>query len=182
MLERRMLTGSSRPPVGSGGLRVLEVDQDHIKGTAWNMLFMIWHKRTTGLAMDRARELLLEVSRAHPGGIGVLQVVEVGAVPPDSAARQAIHRFLAAGEGHVRHSSVIHEGAGFGAAGVRAVMAGIYMLGRPKFPHVVFASVAGAARWHAEHQAELELHTEAAHIEGVVRALEQTPHGVGPPG
>lgn len=180
-MERLMVTGSSRPPVGSGGLRVLEVDQDHLKGTAWNMLFMIWHKRTTAFAMDRARDLVGDLSRTHPGGIGVLQVVEVGAIPPDAAARQAIGRFLSAGEGHVRHSSVIHEGAGFGAAGVRAVMAGIYMLQRPKFPHVVFASVAGAARWHAEHQRELGLHTEGAHIEGVVRALEQTPRGVEPP-
>lgn len=132
--------------------RLIETNENHAMATAFNMLFLVWHKETSFDAMVRAGRLVNELSVRNPGGIGVLQLVDVGSKPPDSAARAGIAEFLQVGAGKVQHSSVVHEGAGFSAAAVRAVMASIHMLYRPKFTHVTLSSLEQAATFHAEHQ------------------------------
>jgi hypothetical protein len=99
-----------------------------------------------------------------------MQVVDVGSKPPDSSARTGIAEFLKTGAGIIKHSSVVHEGQGFGAAAVRAVMASIHMLHRPKFVHTTFSSIVEAGQYHAKHQAELGRRESA---DAIVRSYEQ---------
>ena len=69
----------------------------------------------------------------HPEGIGVLQVVETSASrPPDEAARKVFSQALDVCDKYVKHHSVVHEGSGFKAASVRAIVMGVYMVHQPK--------------------------------------------------
>ena len=133
-------------------LRVLELDDNQAKASFANMLLIVWRKDTTLAAYQRVGTLILELSRAHPDGVGVLQVVERGATPPDTETRSEFLRVLSVAEGHVKHYSVAHPGSGFSAAIFRAVMLGAYTYVRPKFEHKVFESLWDAATWHVEQQ------------------------------
>src|ERR1044071_1996620 len=69
---------------------LLDLDEDHAKGLAFNMLFMIWRRRTLATAYTRGMQIVRELGTKYPEGVGVLQVVAVDAIPPDSAARSAL--------------------------------------------------------------------------------------------
>ncbi len=152
------------------GLRVVEIDGNHAKGVAFNMLFMIWRLETTYEAMYQASRVVVELGDRCPEGVGVLQIVDVGSKPPDGRARAGIAEFLQTGAGIIKHSSVVHEGTGFGAAAVRAVMASLHMMHRPKFTHTTFSTLSEASVYHAKHQQSLG-HKETA--EAVLRAVRQ---------
>lgn len=139
---------------GVPDLRVFDVDANHGKAHAKNMLFIVWQKETTAAAYARAAEVILSLALRFPKGIGVLQTVESGAVPPDQAARTKFVKVIEACETRVAHYSVVHEGAGFKAASVRAIMVGVYAYARPTFPHKIFGSLREAARWHVQRQSE----------------------------
>jgi hypothetical protein len=56
-------------------------------------------------------------------------------------------------DGRLKHYSLVHEGTGFKAASVRAVISASQMLARSKTTKVaVFKAIADAADWHARHQ------------------------------
>lgn len=150
---------------------LVEIDEDHVKATAFNMLFMIWRRRTTSEAYDRALVLARALATKFPGGIGVCQVVEVDAVPPDSDARKKFVDFLRL-KG-LKHYSVTHEGTGFKAASVRAIVAGGHALSRASCEHSVHAKLASAASWHEMHQRELGRAETADEIERVAQALRK---------
>lgn len=157
---------------GSSDLRVFEVDANHGKAHAKNMLFIVWQKETTAAAYARAAEVILSMAQRFPNGIGVLQTVETGALPPDQAARKKFVKVIEACESRVGHYSVVHEGAGFKAASVRAIMLGVYGYARPTFPHKIFGSLREAARWHVQRQSETgQIYLDEAAIMKAVETL-----------
>jgi len=133
-------------------LRILESDRNHAKAVFANMLLAVWRKETTFEAFRRMEAATTELARTHPGGIGVMQIIEQGAIPPDNATKREFLRVFAALDQPVKHYSVVHEGTGFSAAIFRAVMLGIYTYVRPKFPHMAFDSLAKAVAWHVQQQ------------------------------
>ena len=141
---------SAHPPTTT--LRVVEVDANHGKAVLGNMLLAVWRKETTLPAFQRMDALIQEILGQHPKGVGVLQAIEKTAVPPDADTKREFVRNAQQGEGRVVHFSVVHEATGFHAAIVRAIMSGVYMFARPKFPHMVFSSLADAAAWHVQQQ------------------------------
>jgi hypothetical protein len=128
---------------------VLEVDRNHAVGSWGNLLIIVWRGVTHIVALERATEYLAALIAAHPEGIGLLQVAEMTAPPPDGAVRQGVARMLASGRGHVTSSSLVYSGTGFWMAAARAFVTGLTMLSRPGFPHEVFATVDEAAQWHS---------------------------------
>jgi len=148
---------------------LVEIDEDHLKGTAFNMLFMVWRHRTLVDAYRRGMKIAQKLSTQHQMGAGVCQVVEVACVAPDTAARAAFVDFVRLPE--VDHLSVIHDGTGFKAASVRAVMTGVHALARPQCKLSVHSTVGGAARWAASMQLKLGRTEQAARIESIVTAL-----------
>ena len=152
--------------------RLIEIDEDHAKAVAFNMVFMVWRHRTQNLAYRRGMQLVRELATHFPEGVGVCQVVEVDAVAPDSDTRRAFVEFLRLEP--LGHFSVIHDGAGFKAASVRAVIAGVHALARPKCRHAVHSNAPAAAAWHAAAQLELNRHESAHVIEGIVRGLRES--------
>jgi hypothetical protein len=150
---------------------VLDLDEDHAKALAFNMLFMVWRKRTLATAYTRGMQIVRELGLTCPGGIGVLQVVEVDAVPPESAARTAFVEFFHLKE--IKHYSVTHEGSGFKAASVRAIAAAAHAMARPKCAHSVHSSLAKAAEWHEKQQLLIGRGEPASQIQLIAQALRQ---------
>jgi hypothetical protein len=134
-----------RPP--EKDLQVVEIDEDHVKGVAFNIAFMVWRKRTLVGPYRAGIQLVASMALKHPTGVGVMQIVETEAVPPDSETRKAFTEFLQLKA--IKHFSVTHEGTGFKAASVRAIVSGVHALARPGFEHAVHSTVADASRWAA---------------------------------
>ncbi len=170
MLNMQRDRGPLAPTVGEP-FRLVDVDEDHAKAVAFNMLFLVWRRRTLGPAYRRGMTLVRDLSARFPEGVGVCQLVEVNASPPDSDTRRAFVEFMKI-DG-VKHFSVLHDGTGFKAASVRAVMSSVHMLARPKFKFAVHNSVLAAAAWHAAAQAELGRRETPEIIERVIRGLRE---------
>jgi hypothetical protein len=158
-----------RPPEKE--VEVAAIDEDHIKGTAFNMVFFVWRRRTLVGPYRQGIELIKKMGLKHPKGLGVMHVVETDAVPPDADARKAFTDVTQMDE--IKYFSVTHEGTGFKAASVRAIMSGVHALARPKFEHAVHSTVADAARWAAAHNKRLGRTEDWTAIEKVLQALRR---------
>jgi hypothetical protein len=146
----------------------------HAIGSYRNVVIVLWRGETTLSAVAQLREVLRELIAEYPEGIGLIQVVETSAPPPDAVARKAIARLLAQERGYLKGSALVFEEGGFRMAAVRAIVSGIATLARPGYPHVVFATVLEAADW------LVELLPAAsggwAYAGGVVQAVERLRH------
>ena len=153
----------------SDTLEVLEMDRDHATGKAFNMMFMLWRYETTFVAYKRAIELAKELVTLCPQGIGTAHIVEVDAVPPSSETRAAFVEYLRLPG--LRHYSVTHEGTGFKAAGVRAIVAAQQALARPRCEHAIFGDIPAAARWHEAQQRQINRNENASKIAECLNGL-----------
>lgn len=152
-------------------LEVVAVDADHIKGTAFNIAFMVWRRRTLVGPYREGIALVNGLAQKHPSGVGVMHLVETEASPPDSETRKAFTDFLK--QPVIKHFSVTHEGTGFKAASVRAIVSGVHAIARPGFEHAVHSTVSDAARWAANLNEKLGRHDEWQAIERVMQTLRR---------
>ena len=151
--------------------KLIDIDDHHAKATAFDMILIVWKKETQASAYQRLITLVTEMGARHPEGIGVLQVVETSAAPPNEAARKVFQDALDVCDKYVKHHSVVHDGTGFKAASVRAIMMGVYMVRQPKFEHLVANSLQKAAQWHEAEQRKLGKTQAAEHIVRSVQML-----------
>lgn len=135
------LSQKAKPP----SFALSEIDEDCVQATAFGVVFMIWRRRTTAEAFNRGVVLARRYSEQLRSKIGCCQVVEVDAVPPDMEARKAFGEWL--NVDFVARSVVIHDGNGFKAASVRAIVNLQLLVAKPRFPHALFhnASMAVAS-------------------------------------
>lgn len=152
-------------------LEVVEIDEDHVKGVAYNLVMMVWRRRTMVVPYRAGMQLVVNLGLKHPNGVGVMQVVETEAIPPDSEARKAFAEFVRLPQ--IRHFSVTHEGTGFKAASVRAIVSGVNALARPSFVHSVQSTVADASRWAAAQNRLFGARDDAKAIEAALQALRR---------
>jgi hypothetical protein len=152
-------------------LRVVQTDYDHAQGVAYNLVLLVWRRRTMPEPYRAAMALATEHARKHPGGIGVMQVVEVDAVPPEAEARKVFTEFMK--WPGVAHFSVTHEGGGFKAASVRAIVMGVTALSRPNFPHSVQSSVSDASSWAAAQNRAIGAMADPRAIERALQSLRR---------
>lgn len=150
---------------------VVDLDADHVKATFRNLVLVVWRFRTLAEPYRAEIALIKRLSLSHPEGVGVIDVVEAEATPPDSHVRRAFNETLALT--CIKHISVTHECAGFKAAAVRAVVSSVYALAQPPFPHAVHSSVEEAARWTAKQNQRLLRSESAQDIERVMQAVRQ---------
>jgi hypothetical protein len=158
-------------PLAAAMYTLTEADSDHIKGVVGNMLFMVWVSRTEYACYRRGAEIVRMLGPRFPTGIGVLNLVEVSAVPPDARARGEFAQFLKLPE--IRHFSVTHEGHGFKAAAVRAIVSAAQFIAAPPFPHSVHATVDAAAAWHSDQQRALGIELPAREVTEIVADLRR---------
>lgn len=155
-------------------LNVIECDVDHAMGTAFNMLFVVWRRRTLERAFRRCIVSAIELGRRYPEGIGVSHYIDGESLPPDADVRAAFVDILRVG--CIRHYSVTYDATGFKAAAIRGVISGATRLGRPQFQHAVHVSLAAAAQWHAEQQAALKRPEKSSQIEHAAQELRRIQH------
>ncbi len=153
----------------SDELRVIEVDEDHVMGTWAEFLIMVWRVKTLLPAVQRAKLVMRELAKAHPNGIASLAIVEQTALPPEQDVRRELSALLSGGAGHVKSSSVVHEGTGFKAATVRGVVTALSMFGKLPFPHVIHATVSESAEWHMKN---LQKPTAGISARGLCQAVD----------
>ena len=138
------------------------------------MVFAFWAKETQLSAFRKVCENLSRLASAHPDGVGICQVVGLQAVPPSTETRTEITRLMRdAVGGRLMHYSIVHEGSGFKAASVRAIVSASHMLARTTTHLAVFNSVAEAAKWHAKEQQLLKRKESAEQISAIISDLQQ---------
>lgn len=155
----------------TNGLVTLQVSADHAIGSWRNVLLVVWRVHTTVEAVLQAHAALARLKREYPQGVCIFQVAETTAKAPDADARAALAKMLAAPDGVVISSSVVYAGTGFFLAAVRALVTGLTMLSRPKFPHLVFATKEEAADWHSQFVRSLV--GRGLHKDALLAAVEQ---------
>ena len=134
----------SRPAPGAPV--VLGSSTDHLFA-GWGSLFMVvWRHETTLAAVADLAPLVTQFAARHPR-FALLVVVEESASLPSSTVRERIAASLQRVAPYIGASAVVHEGSGFRAAAVRAVLAGLGLIVRPPYPHQIFARVEDAGRW-----------------------------------
>ena len=150
------------------------LDEHHIAVSAFNMVFVYWAKETQLPSFQRVCDTLTRLASLHPEGVGVCQVVGLQAVPPGSDARTEITKLMTARVGgRLMHYSIVHEGSGFKAASVRAIVSASHMLARTQANLAVFSAASAAAAWHASQQQLLKRKESAAQISGIIRDLQE---------
>jgi hypothetical protein len=150
---------------------LIAMDRDHAKAIAFNMLFMTWRFHTHATAVRPCLEIVESLAARFKEGVGVCHIVEADAIPPSAAARKLISEVLRSPL--VKHYSVTHEGAGFKAASIRAVVAGIHALARPVCEHSVHGAISAAAQWHARQQARIGRPETFVEIEATFEELRR---------
>jgi hypothetical protein len=169
MTARSLQTLPKAAPLVPRGIEVIAMDRDHAKAVAFNMLFVTWRYHTHANAVKPCFDILARLEQRYPEGVGVCHVVESDAIPPTAAARKLIAEVLRLPI--LKHYSATHEGAGFKAASIRAVVAGIHTLSRASCEHSVHSSFSRAAEWHARRQAALGRSETAAQINAAFETL-----------
>ena len=156
-------------PTTAPAFNLVEIDEDCLQATALNILFLIWRRRTTLEAFSRGIHLARRYAEQTRSKIGVCQVIEVDAVPPEADARSAFGGFLKLDV--IAHSVVIHDGTGFKAASVRAIVNLQLLVSKPRFPHALFSTPEQAAASLASGQAALGRSDTPASIEALILRL-----------
>jgi len=139
------------PPSDADTLRIENDVDDCIRATWCNVGIAVWRVYTLVPDIDAVGSMLTRLAAEHPQGVGLVQVVEIGAIVPTADARVALARMLREGSGFIRCAALVYLGTGFGAAVVRGVVTGLSLLSRHEFPHEVKESVCDGATMVATH-------------------------------
>jgi hypothetical protein len=157
------------------GVAIIERDDHHVTAAWFNMVFAYWHRETQWAPFRRVCSKLAELAVSYAEGVGVCQIVGLLATPPDSETRVEITRLIKHGVGgHLKHYSVVHEGRGFKAASIRAVISASQMMARSKTNVAVFSTIAGAADWHVRQQQAIGRNEPARRIEEIILWLRDS--------
>jgi hypothetical protein len=136
-----MQTQTSNQPV----TEVFHAEPDFAVGRCGPVFIVVWKVDTTEAGMKRVAELFRAAKL--PDRVGMLTVVDQAANMPSAEARALGAAFLSRNATRIVASAVVHEGSGFRAAAVRAVVTGLSMIARQPYPHKVFPEVQPAASW-----------------------------------
>jgi hypothetical protein len=135
------------------------------------MVFAIWRRKTQPDACRRVIGFVREIARRHPEGVGLTQIIDVEAEPPDGETRKAIVEMMK--QPALKYFSAVHDEEGFKAAALRAVTLGVYALARPTCKVMVHPTFAATAKWQEARQREIGRRESAAHIEGILQGLRE---------
>ncbi|MET0387426.1 MAG: hypothetical protein ABW321_15765 [Polyangiales bacterium] len=128
-------------------MKALRQTEDYTTAVSGPLVVQIWHKATTVQGVDSLSLALAGQLKTHKS-VFVLHVT-MTTQAPDGAARDRIRQITGDYSERTLASALVFEGMGFGAATVRAVVAGIALVARHPFPYRVFAYVGAALEWFA---------------------------------
>lgn len=85
--------------------------------------------------------------RAAGARVGVIVVIRTDDRVPDAATRAGLAGLMKRFEPNIAALALVVVGSGFGAAAVRAVLAGMNLVARAAYPTEVFADTQPALQW-----------------------------------
>jgi hypothetical protein len=120
----------------------------HFRLVSWKEVFVLTDDGTgriddyleLGVLAGRLHEL-------HPSGLGAICIIPANAAPPGSSVRAAMGACLARVAPWLRGYAWVVESGGFGGATCRAVLLGLRMVARPKYPMLVTDDLSEAIAW-----------------------------------
>lgn len=128
------------------GLITRVANADYAVGACHDVVIAVWRKRTHPDGIALLKDCIDERARLHKR-IGLLQIIEDNAAPPDPIARKALAKMHLEQAMMIRRSAVVYAKPGFAGATARAIITGVAMLNPPKFEHEIFADVPNALQW-----------------------------------
>jgi len=128
-------------------VRIEDSTSDYVFAHWDRVVLVVWRGRTTLSSVRLGEQVFEQHASRCAGPVLLLTIVEPAAPLPALEARMELVAFLRRGAGRIERSALVFEGEGFRAASVRAVVAGMSLFSRPAYPHRVFSSVSGAARF-----------------------------------
>jgi hypothetical protein len=156
------------PPTTAAGVEIISMTPAHAIAI-WNeFLIQIWRTGTSLDAALKVRAAAHQLSASQTGSVATLVVVEPQAAMPDSDARAQLAGMIDDQQGRMICAALVHEGQGFRAAAVRAVMTGLMALTRQPVPHQVRATVEQACAWFGT-----ERRLNADHVLQLARVVEE---------
>lgn len=149
-------------------VEILERADDCSFVGARGMVLLVWRGEGTARGIDRASLHLRARVRARGSALLLVVIAPQPGKPPDPATREAMDRAVRTSIPGVAGMGTIHEGSGFIAAFVRALVSGLQRLqAYGGGPLRVFASAAEAAPWAAKLLGDPEITKEL--VEEAVR-------------
>jgi hypothetical protein len=99
----------------------------------------------------RAPELVLDLARRYPRGVGVLTVFSADVTLPHESVRHAMQEAYARVSPHLLGLTFCVEGTDFRGAALRAALAGVKLALRASYPVQIVSELGQAARGIATH-------------------------------
>lgn len=129
----------------------LEVDIAEARLGATNGLVVLdWLKSPTLTAAGRIGESMTRLIRKDGPPQLMLTLANATVGPPDGSTREILTQQINQLGRTLAGVAIAVEGTGFGAAAVRAIVSGMYIVTRPTYPVKIFASVAESSDWLVE--------------------------------
>lgn len=128
-------------------LRIHEITQEYCLATHRNVLLQIWTRSTPLQGARSARRVARELAARQQGQLATLVIVPVDSAMPDAETRQELSLLIADLGPNAAALALVHEGTGFRAAALRAVLTSITFLAQKKVPEHVCSSVDEAVGW-----------------------------------
>jgi hypothetical protein len=122
-------------------------DADLAFGSLGGLSLSVWRR---GASVPQALgfcRMFDEVIATHPRGGAFLMVIEDGAAAPAAEVRSILVKRAVAAGTRLKAGAVVHEGQGFQASVVRAVVTSMGLIVRKAYPEKVFARLDESAAW-----------------------------------
>lgn len=122
------------------------VDREDFLLAAWlNVLFFHWKKRPTLESALLAPAAFARQQQANPSGFVVCGVIEADTPLPDEAVRSAMVATFNADALKILAVAIVVGGESLTSAGKRAVLGGMNLVTRGRYPRTFPATIEGAA-------------------------------------
>lgn len=109
-----------------------------------------------------------------PAGIVVISIIEPGAMMPPDEVRAAVARNMETLSANTLASVIVAEGGIFRLAALRALIAGLGMIRRRRFPETVLGSIEEVAQWLLPNTASVYPELTQARIAGLAKETRQS--------
>jgi hypothetical protein len=139
---------------------------------AWqDVLLLVWRGEATAARAAINVRFLQEFSASHPGGFGIMLVLEPETSPPDDKARQMLADGMRRLGPGMRGAAYLVPMQGFKGSLMRSVITGLSLIARETYPTQAFPRLPEATRWLCARMSQTATPPVAARLEAVVEQL-----------
>lgn len=128
------------------GLITRAANADYCLGACHDVVIAVWRKRTLPDGVADLCDCIDDRGALHKR-LGLLQIIEDDASPPDGLARQALGKMHLEQAHLIYRSALVYAKPGISGTTARAIITGVAMLNPPKFEHLIFSNIPGALHW-----------------------------------